>query len=50
METNELKNIWKTLAEEKLIENELAEENIERIIKLKSSKTVEKLSKKLNRN
>jgi hypothetical protein len=47
METNELKILWQTLAKEKLIENELAEENIERIIALKSSLTVEKLNKKL---
>lgn len=47
METSELKHIWQTLAKEKLIDMELAKENIERIITLKSSKTVEKLSKKL---
>jgi hypothetical protein len=47
METNELKILWKTLANEKLIEKELAEENIERIISLKSSKTVAKLNQKL---
>jgi hypothetical protein len=47
METSELKQIWQTLAKEKLIDMELAKENIERIITLKSSKTVEKLSKKL---
>jgi len=47
METNELKIIWQTLANEKLIEKKLAEENIERIISLKSSNTVAKLNKKL---
>jgi hypothetical protein len=47
METSELKNIWQTLAKEKLIDKEIAKENIQRIITLKSSKTVEKLSKKL---
>jgi len=47
METNELKKIWQTLSDEKLIDKSIAKENIERIIKLKSSKTVEKLSKKL---
>jgi len=47
METNELKNIWKTLADKKLIEEELAEENIERIISLKSSNTISRLNKKL---
>jgi hypothetical protein len=47
METNELKILWQTLAKEKLIEKELAEENIERIIALNSSNTVTKLNKKL---
>jgi hypothetical protein len=47
METNELKRIWKTLSNEKLIDNSIAKENIERIIKAKSSKTIEKLNKKL---
>ena len=47
METNELKKIWQTLSDEKLIDKSIAKENIERIIKLKSSKTVGKLSKKL---
>lgn len=47
METNELKLIWQTLAKEKLIKKELAEENIERIIALKCSDTVTKLNKKL---
>lgn len=47
METNELKNIWETLANEKIIGKKLADENIERIISLKSSKTIEKLHQKL---
>ncbi len=47
METNELKKIWQTLSDKKLIDKSIAKENIERIIKLKSSKTIEKLSKKL---
>lgn len=47
METDELKYIWKTLADNKLIEKELAEENIERIISLKSSNIIAKLNKKL---
>ncbi len=47
METNELKKIWQTLSDEKLIDKSIAKENIERIIKLKSSKTIEKFSKKL---
>ncbi len=50
METNELKIIWQTLAKEKLIDKELAKENIERIITLKSSKLVENLSKKLRKD
>ena len=47
METNELKKIWQTLSNEKLIDKNIAKENIERIIKAKSSKTIEKLNKKL---
>lgn len=47
METNELKKIWQTLSDEKLIDKSIAKENIERIIKVKSSKTIEKLNKKL---
>ncbi len=47
METNELKKIWQTLSDEKLIDKSIAKENIERIIKLKSSHTIEKLNKKL---
>ena len=47
METNELKKIWQTLSNENLIDKKIAKENIERIIKLKSSKTIERLSKKL---
>ncbi|NQT76371.1 MAG: hypothetical protein HQ565_01570 [Bacteroidetes bacterium] len=47
METNELKKIWQTLSDEKLIDKSIAKENIERIIKAKSSKTIEKLNKKL---
>lgn len=47
MEINELKNLWQTLSNEKLIDKSIAKENIERIIKAKSSKTIEKLNKKL---
>lgn len=47
METNELKKIWQTLSNEKLIDKSIAKENIERIIQLKSSKTIERLTKKL---
>jgi hypothetical protein len=50
METNELQIIWQTLAKEKLIGKELAKENIERIITLKSSRTVEQLTKKLKKD
>ena len=50
METNELKNIWKTLADEKLIEKELAEVNIERIISTQSVNTIKKLDNKTKRN
>lgn len=46
METNELKKIWQSLSNENLIDKSIAKESIERIIKLKSSKTIEKLSKK----
>ncbi|MBN2891854.1 MAG: hypothetical protein JXL97_08310 [Bacteroidales bacterium] len=47
METNEIKKIWQTLSNENLIDESIAKENIERIIKLDSSKTIEKMSKKL---
>jgi hypothetical protein len=47
METNELKIIWQTLSNENLIDKSIAKENIERIIKQKSSKTIVRLSKKL---
>lgn len=47
METNELKQIWQTLSNEKLIDKEIAKENIARIISQKSSKTVAVLTKKL---
>jgi len=47
MESNELKKIWQTLSNENLIDKSIAKENIERIIKLKSSKIIKKLSEKL---
>ncbi len=47
METNELKKIWQTLSDENLIDKSIAKENIERIIRMKSSKTIERISKKL---
>lgn len=50
MEINELKHIWGTLANEKLIDIQLAEENIERIIAKESSNTVDKLNKKFRRD
>lgn len=46
METDELKNIWQALAKEKLIGNELAKENIERIINKKNSSLINNLTKK----
>ena len=50
METNELKNIWETLANEKIIGKELAEENIERIIRTQSSHIINKLERKTKRS
>jgi hypothetical protein len=50
METNELRNIWKTLADKKLIGRELAEENIERIISTQSGNIIKKLDKKTRCN
>ena len=47
MELNELKHIWQTLSDEKLIDKKIAEENIERITQIKSSKTVGKLTRKI---
>lgn len=50
METNELKIIWQTLAKEHLIEKELAEENIERIISTQSKKTIKSLKNRTKWN
>ena len=47
METNELKKIWQTLSDEKLIDKSIAKENIDRIIKQDSSRTIAQLSKKI---
>jgi len=47
METDELKKIWQTLSHENLIDKSIAKENIERIIRMKSSRTIERISKKL---
>ncbi len=45
METNELKNIWQTLANEKLIDKDLARENIRRIISKKGNGIINKMIK-----
>ncbi len=50
METNELKNIWETLANEKIIGKELAEDNIERIITTQSGHIIRKLEKRTKRS
>ncbi len=50
METNELKNIWNTLADEKIIGKKLAEENIERIITTQSGHIIRKLEKRTKRS
>ena len=47
MESNELNKIWQTLSNENLIDKSIAKENIDRIIKQDSSKTIAKLSKKI---
>lgn len=46
MEATELKRIWKTLAEEKLIDKDLAKENILKIITQKGNGVISKLQKK----
>ena len=47
MESDELNKIWQTLSNENLIDKSIAKENIDRIIKQDSSKTIAKLSKKI---
>lgn len=47
MESSELNKIWQTLSNENLIDESIAKENIDRIIKQDSSKTIAKLSKKI---
>lgn len=47
MESSELNKIWQTLSNENLIDKSIAKENIDRIIKQDSSKTISKLSKKI---
>ena len=50
METDELKHIWKTLADKNLVEKELARENIQRILANRSSGTISKFEKIFNRD
>jgi hypothetical protein len=50
METNEIKLIWKTLAENKLVDEELARENIQRILANRSSGILKKFVKIINRD
>jgi hypothetical protein len=47
METDELKKIWNTLAENKLIDKSLAQENILQLITKKGVGLLEKLSRKI---
>lgn len=47
MENNELINIWNALAENKLIDNNLAKEHISDIIKKKHSKVIHKIKRKV---
>lgn len=47
MESNELKNIWNTLANNNLIEKKLAEDNIRQIITKKGFGLVSKMKKKV---
>jgi hypothetical protein len=47
MESSELNKIWQTLSNENLIDKSIAKENIDRIIKQDSSKTIAKLSRKI---
>jgi uncharacterized membrane protein len=49
METTELKKIWKTLAENKLIDKSLAQENILQLITKKGVGLLEKLSLKIKK-
>lgn len=47
MESSELYKIWHTLSNENLIDKSIAKENIDRIIKQDSSKTIARLSRKI---
>jgi hypothetical protein len=48
METNELKNIWNTLAENKLVGKQFAEENIKQILTKKGKGIFSKMRKKVS--
>ena len=50
METNKLKKIWNTLAEEKLIDKSLAKENILEIITQKGNGVISKIQQKHKRD
>ncbi len=50
METDELKHIWKTLADKNLIEKDLARESIQRILANRSSGILSKFGKIINRD
>lgn len=47
METSELKNIWKTLSKNNLIDEQLARENIIKIVKIKGAGLFVKMKKKV---
>ena len=50
METNELKKIWKTLADNKLVDNNIAKENIDQIITRKGFGILEKLYTRIKKD
>ncbi|MBN1181044.1 MAG: hypothetical protein JXB49_02070 [Bacteroidales bacterium] len=50
METNELKKIWNTLAETKLVNKEVAMENIKQIITQKGNGVISKLSRRFHKD
>lgn len=50
MKTDELKHIWKTLADKNLVEQDLASENIQRILANRRSGIISKLGKIINRD
>ena len=49
METNELRNIWQTLADENLIEKELARENILQLLSKKGAGIIQNLTSKIRK-